>query len=533
MPFFFFVLDVGFGINSKKKFLGKCLVKKGEIFMSKKFLDAFHQASNFTLTENNAVARATTNSALLDFFAQGGAMRKRSEAEIASEFDKAFCEDRLLATKLAFYIRDVRGGLGERRTFRIILRHLAKVAPEVVIKNLELIPHYGRWDDLYALFDTQIEKEAGKLMAKQLARDIESDKPSLLAKWLKSENASSKETKRLARKTQRLLGLPPSIYRKVLSDLRKKIKIVERDMSLNNWNEINYSAVPSRASLIYKNAFMKHDPERYLEYINKLKSGEEKINASTLYPYELVREAYKDIYKTSGGLSQHERDIINSQWEALPDYIGEKTENSIAVVDTSGSMVGLPIQVALSVGLYLAERNKGPYHNKFITFSTRPQLITVRGSTFIDKVRNMIADGRDWEMNTDIEAVFDLILKVAIENHLKQDEIPKKIYIISDMEFDEATGNFKRGIFIAVKKTLFMQIQERFETHGYEMPQLVFWNVDARNKQFPMSLDERGFQLVSGCSPSIFEHTIKGEFLNPYDFMLSILNSERYEDIRV
>jgi hypothetical protein len=203
------------------------------------------------------------------------------------------------------------------------------------------------------------------------------------------------------------------------------------------------------------------------------------------------------------------------------------------VVDTSGSMVGLPIQVALSVGLYLAERNKGPYHNKFITFSTRPQLITVRGSTFIDKVRNMIADGSDWQMNTDIEAVFDLILKVAIENHLKQDEIPKKIYIISDMEFDEATKDFNYREFIAVKKTLFMQIKERFETHGYEMPQLVFWNVDARNKQFPMSLDERGFQLVSGCSPSIFEHTIKGEFLNPYDFMLSILNSERYEDIRV
>jgi len=496
--------------------------------MSSTFIDEIRNKTNYTYTENGAIAKKTTNSDVLDLFARGGALRNQSQNEIKSIFDRAYCEDRLLALKTAFYIRDIRGGQGERRTFRIILKHISERTPEVLLKNINLIPEYGRWDDLYSLFDTKLEEEVTTLMFQQLIKDMNSDFPSLLAKWLKSENASFKGTKRLAQKTRKAFGWTPRKYRKTLSTLREKLRIVERKMSAGNWEEINYGQVPSKAAMIYKNAFMRHDPKGYETYIRGLEKGEEKINASTLYPYELVREAYKDLEYNLPDLKPHERKIINEQWKALPDYIGEKSENSIAVVDTSGSMSGLPIQVALSVGLYLAEHNNGPYKDKFITFSNKPELIEVKGTTFCDKVANM--NGAHWEMNTDIEAVFDLILNVALNNHLHQNELPKKLYIISDMEFDDATGRWDKD---DLNKTLFNEIKIKFNKANYIMPDLVFWNVDSRNQQFPMSINDRGFQLVSGCNPSIFEYTMKGEFLSAYDFMLQVINSERYEKITI
>jgi len=501
--------------------------------MSNKFLDAMEDKVNYTATENGATAKHTTKDNLLDFFAQVGALRNRNKEDIIRLFDKALTEDDLLAVKTLFYARNVRGGLGERRIFRVILKYLTQVKPEVVLKNLEHIPHYGRWDDLYALFDTRLEGYAANFMKAQFFKDINSEKPSLLAKWLKSENASSDETKRLARKTRKHFEMTARGYRKTLSKLRKKIGVVERKMSNNDWEDIDYSSVPSRAQMIYNNAFERHDPEGYHEYIENVKSGEDKINASTLYPYDLVRKVIGVGWGHS--VSESERNVLNEQWKALPDYINDKNENSICVVDTSGSMMssdGLPLHIALSLGLYMAERNSGPFKDRFITFSASPDLVKVEGSDFVQKIKNMRR--AHWDMNTDIEAVFNLILDTAIENHLHQDEIPQKLYIISDMEFDQCTG---RGYGFnsqnKVTKTLFEKLKESFKHYGYKMPDLVFWNVEARNEVFQFDKDERGFQLVSGASPVVFEHTMKGEFVSAYDLMLDVITDEQYDRITV
>lgn len=500
--------------------------------MSKEFVDALSITTNVAHTENGAVAFDTTKSAMLDLFAQGGALRNRDDDEILHLFSKAYAENALLATRAMFYFRDARGGQGERDTFRKQLKWLINVNPDAVRKNIKLIPYFGRWDDLYVLFDTELETDAIALIFTQITEDVASEHPSLLAKWLKSENASSKETKRLATKTRKGLKLRSKAYRLMLSTLRKKINIVERLVSANQWDSIEYSAVPSQANLLYGKAFFAHDAERRKKFLDSLKTGEKKINASVLFPYEIVRKAF-----TMGrNTPQHERQLMDALWDALPNYIGDKQENALAVVDVSGSMAGLPLEVAISVGMYLAERNTcEAYHNKFITFSSTPQLLKIQGADLVEKIANMNSSA--WEMNTDIQAVFRLILTVAKQNKLAQSELPQKLYIISDMEFDAATSNARysyehqgRGM---VDEKLFQTISKEFGECGYTMPNLVFWNVDAQNQQFPMSMDERGFQMVSGCSPSIFKHTIGGEFLSAYDLMLDVINSERYQLVTI
>lgn len=498
--------------------------------MSDVFMSALEDRTNVTYTENDAVAKKTTKSNVLDFFAQGGAMRNRKEQEIYRLFNRAYVQNPLLALRTAFYLRDIRCGQGERRVFRVIIKEFAKDYPKVLKPNLELIPEYGRWDDLYAVFNTPLQEEVGKIFYEQIQKDLESDNPSLCAKWLKSENASSDTTKKLATITRKMFGWTSRRYRKTLSKLRKKIGVVERKMSDNRWKEIDYEKVPSKAGLIYRNAFERHDPSGYQEFLDKLESGEVDINASTLFPYELARKVDEEY------LESHERTVINEMWENLPDYIGEKNENSIAVVDTSASMDGLPKQVALSLGLYLAEKNEGPFHNKFITFSVKPELMDITGNNFIEKYRNMW--GAHWDGNTNIEAVFDLILDIAVKNHLSQEDIPSKLYIISDMQFDSATSG-STGIFNdsptipEPDKTLFEKIKAKFERANYEMPELVFWNVDAKDETFPFDKDDRGFQLVSGCSPTIFEHTMKGEFLSPMELVKEVVNDDRYQPIEV
>jgi hypothetical protein len=501
--------------------------------MSELFMNALASTTNVAYTENGAKAFATTTSGVLDLFAQGGALRNREATDALRMFSTAYAEDALLATRAMFYFRDVRGGQGERDTFRKQLKWMATAHPDVVRKNMHLISTYGRWDDLYTLFDTELEKDAIALFKSQLTEDARSDHPSLLAKWLKSENTSSKESKRLGRKTRTGLGMSPKEYRLILSSLRKTIGVIEQLTSSNKWDQINYQSVPSQANLKYATAFYKHDAERRKMFLESVKKGEATINASVLYPYELVRKAQVVIHG-----QKHERDLVDTLWNALPNYIGENQENAIAVVDVSGSMHGLPMDVAMSIGLYLSERNTcEAYHNKFITFSAEPQLVNVVGDTLCEKVENM--KRAQWDMNTDIQAVFRLILDVASKNGLTQDQIPHKLYIISDMEFDAATttgGQYwpaDQATAGDVDKTLFQTIAQDYVTAGYTLPNLVFWNVNARNAQFPMSMDERGFQMVSGCSPSIFASTMKGEFVSAYDMMLEVLNGERYQAVVV
>lgn len=495
--------------------------------MSEKFIKGLQTETNITLTENGALAYATTNSALLDYFAQGGALRSRPIEDVLRLFSQAFAENPLLATRAMFYFRDVRGGQGERETFRQQLKWLASFYPEVVKRNLKLIPYYGRWDDLYALFDTDLEKDVIKLFAKQLTEDLNSEHPSLLAKWLKSENTSSKQSRILARKTRERLNFSPKQYRKTLSYLRKKLDIVEQKISSNRWSEIKYEAVPSQANIKYANAFLRHDRERRDEYLQSLASKNTKINADVLFPYEIIRR----IRQLPATPSKSDIVLYDSLWNSLPDYFNGKHVNAIAVVDVSGSMYsnrGLPLDTAISVGIYLAERNTHPaFHNKFITFSEKPQLVEIKGKSVVEKVKNL--RDADWGLNTNIQAVFNLILQTALKENLTQEDLPQRLYIISDMEFDSAIDDDENDI----NKTLFEVIAYKFQQHGYQLPKLIFWNVNARNKQFPMSLDQRGFQLISGCNPSIFKHALEDTFLSPEENMLGVLNSERYQLITI
>lgn len=483
-------------------------------------LNHLKNATNIAYTENGARAHKTTLNSLLDMFSQAGAWRTRSVNDKVQGFTKALGEDALLAMKMLFYFRDVRGGQGERKTFTDILHWLAVNHPQFVEKNIHLIAEYGRWDDLYALYDTPLEKVANQLFKDQLTKDLTSENPSVLAKWLKSENASAPETIRLAIKTRKALGMSSQKYRTTLSGLRKRLKIVETPVSQKKYDEIEYDKIPSYAGMKYKNAFSRNDADRYVSFLQSVEKGEKKINAGTLFPYDIVGKVMKN---TIGWNKGYQNDpTLNAMWEALPNYIGDKKENSIAVVDVSGSMSGLPMQVAISLGLYMAERNKGQFHNHYITFSSMPTLQQVTGKTLCEKIWNM--ERTDVGYDTNVHSVFKLILNTAIKNKVPQSEMIDKIYMISDMEFNSSCIE-------GTSKTLFQAIRDEFELAGYTMPKLCFWNVNARNTQFPMTMNDLGVQLVSGASPSIFTNLMTGK--EAYDLMLDVLNGERYSKVTV
>ena len=477
---------------------------------------------NVAYTENGAMAFATSGSKVLDFFSNGGALRARSEGDIAAVFERAFTEDPLLATKAMFYFRDIRGGQGERRTFRTLLTHCADNHPEAIQPNLALIAEYGRWDDLYSLVGTPLEADIWPLIDVQLAEDAVADNPSLLAKWLASENASSPKTKRYGRKTREALNMTPRQYRRTLSAIRRKIGLVEQLISTNKWDGIKYDKIPSKAGLQYRKAFYRHDEERYAHFLQQVKSGEKKMNAATLYPYEIVEKVYGNYWY--GTMPANEVAALDAAWESLPNYFGDTGSSGIVVADVSGSMHGRPITVSISLAMYTAERNTGPYKDKFITFSAHPRLQTVTGNNIAEKVKNL--NSADWDMNTNVKAVFDLILQTAVSKKASQDDIPTHLYIVSDMEFDYCASS-------GVNERLFQTIDREYKAAGYKMPFLVFWNVNSRNDQQPMSMDQRGFQLVSGCSPSIFTSLLSNKAVSAYDLMLEVLNKDRYAAIRV
>lgn len=483
-------------------------------------LNYLKEETNLKRTENNGVTHKSSLSSTLDYFAQCGSLRNRSEEDIIDLFSKALGEDALLSMKLLFYTRGIRNcGLGERRTFQILIKYLANNHTEIMRKNIGIIPMFGRWDDLYALFDTPLEKDVLALIKKQLVEDMATDKPSLMAKWLKSENTSSKESVRLAIKTYKGLGITPRTYRRTLSQLRKKIEIVETKVTNGNYEDIDYSKIPSNAGLKYRDAFYRHDKERYSTFLQSLSKGEVKVNSSTLYPYQIVGKVLK---------GDSNRALLNGMWGQLPNYIKNDDENSIAVVDVSGSMRGTPMEMAISLGLYLAEKNHSIFANHFITFSNTPELVEVKGLDFYDKVKNMRRE--DWGMNTDINATFDLILNTAIKHEVPQKDIPSRIFVISDMEFDEATSD---NCWDKVEKPNFQIIKEKFEKAGYTMPRLVFWNVNSRNDNIPMTMNDDGVQLVSGATPYLFELLLENKFVGAYELMLQELNKEIYDCVRI
>jgi len=508
-------------------------------------MNALKNENNYTYTENCAVTYRSTLNAVLDLFSLGGAYRVRSDVDVINLFKKAFEENETLAMKCLFYLRDVRGGQGERRFFRVVCKWLAREHTDAMRRNLGYVMEFGRYDDLYVFVGTPLEKDAFDLMYHQLALDVQCKTPSLLAKWLKSENTSSHESQMLAKKTRQYFNMTSREYRKTLSILRERIRVLERLMSAGRWDEIEFDKIPSRAGLIYKNAFARHDIERMKagaaqSYEDFAKDKNTKVNAQALYPYEVVAKAFNLTGGTSYGwrsqsnipLDDTDRLMINKYWDNLEDYFKGASLDALCVIDTSGSMWGTeasaPINVAISLGLYCAEKARGPFAGHYVSFSSRPQLIETSGVDFCDKVERIYRTNLC--ENTNIEATFDMLLDTALRNRCKQNDLPKSVIIISDLEFDAARGGYSWGRnSLSSKETLMEGICRKWERAGYKMPNLVFWNVQARQDNIPMKA-ENGVTLVSGFSPVLFQQIMEGK--TAQELMLDKLNSDRYSCIQ-
>lgn len=514
------------------------ILAKGEKKMS--FMNDLKTTLNensFSVTENGALGFNTSGAKLLDLNFAVTSFRNKSDKAIEDAFAKAFYENKLLAVKWLFYCRDAREGIGERRLFRICLKWLAAEQSEIAKAVFGLAPYYGRYDDMWCLLDTELKNDVIAYVSMQLDEDLENmkaNKPvSLLAKWLPSMNASSRETKRLAKIIYAGLGMKERNYRKTLSALRKYLRVVEVQMSAKKWSEIDYNAVPSRANLIYNGAFLRNDEERRRAYLAALERGDEgvKINSSVNFPHDIVHS-----YMTGSGYGQHLKSGVDTTleqlWKALPDFVNGQG-NTICVADGSGSMKSTVggtnvtcLDVANALAIYFAEHSNGEFKNNYITFSHRPQLVDFsQAKTLREKIA--IALRYNEMANTNIEAVFDLLLKTAVSKKMSQEDIPTNVLILSDMEFDSCARDNSGGW--GVKNTLFREIEKKWTNAGYKMPRVVFWNICSRTGTLPVNQHENfPVALVSGFSPAICKMVLSGK-LDPFECLVEQLNSERYQ----
>ena len=502
------------------------------------FLNQMTKDSNITRTENGGVTRKSTESKVLDMFAVGGAYRTRSDEDVILLFKNAFEEDRLLAMKCLFYLRDIRGGQGERRFFRIAFRWLCNEYPQVAKANLENVSEYGRWDDLiYVAEGTKVQTAAFNIIKHQLALDIQCKTPSLLAKWMPSQNASNANTKRLGHVLANFLGMTSREYRKTLSILRERINVLERLMSAGRWQDIEFDKIPSKAGILYRNAFARRDilAKKYEAFA---KSKDTKVNADALYPHDVAHRAFAMRYNTN--LEDPTRLMLQKYWDNLKDFYNGREENGIAVVDVSGSMSGTPMEAAVSMGAYIADKAHGPFANHFITFSAHPELVRFEGVDIVDKLNRCVR--ADWGMNTNLQAVFDMLLNTAKNKHVKPEDMVSKIFIFSDMEFDECVtfdastkshyGNrwdyYKTVSSIDEVNSDLEKIKKQWENEGYHFPKVIFWNLNSRNRTVIPAIGE-GFSYISGFSPVMVETILGGK--DGYDLMLEKLLSKRYNAV--
>ena len=480
----------------------KCITIRKELNMS--YLDELQKATNRATTENGGATNASSLNPCLDFFALGASKRNDIESAVRL-FAKAYAKDKTTALRTLFYIRDIRGGQGERAIFRACMEELAAIDPEVEKNVLKFIPEYGRWDDL--LYHRAGNPEAVKIVRLMLDNDLRNPIPSLLAKWMPSENASSEVTRRAARNWAQALGLKPSQYRKMLVKIRTKLDILEQKMSNKKWMDIKYENVPSQAFRKHTAAFDRNDHDRYQEFIGAVNKGEKKVNTSTVTTAEVIQNVKKG-----------DNNSANAIWKSLDNFVPEDL-NAIVVADVSGSMYGRPMEISTSLALYFAERNKGYFANKFLTFSERPQLVEVWGETLTQKLRSI--ETADWGMNTDIERTFDALLAAAVASG-DTENIPRVIYIISDMEFDRcATG---------ADETAFENAKRKWKEAGLELPTVVFWNVDARSNNTPATKFDTNVTLISGSNQSAFRFAMEGK--TPEQLMHEVIDSERYARIK-
>lgn len=488
------------------------------------FLSAITKHFNLTETQNGAITNKSSLNDCVDFFAQGGSIRSRTESEVLSLFVRAFAQDQTIAVRLMYMFRDIRGGQGQRRPFRIQLNWLATHYPEQTGRLLQLVAEYGRWDDLYAVVGTQCQQQAFSLMKDQVRKDLDgitANQPiSILGKWLKRINTSSKESVKLGNLTRKAFGLSAKDYRKLCVHLNRYLEVAENNMSSKQWDNIVYSKLPSQCLLKHRKAFARNDAERYEDFIRLAKEGKVNVNAGTLYPYQIVD---KILNNYTSNIKPDEATIL---WNNLPKI--DVDSNAIVVADVSGSMSGLPMNVCISLAIYFAEQAKGPYNNKFITFSESPTIQSLRGSTIFEKVHNL--QHADWGMSTNLEAVFDLILRAAISEKIKPEDMVDTLYIISDMEFNQIT---RSQIRVDNVDTFYESIRQRFVSNGYTIPKLVFWNVNANPGNFPVVHNTKNTCMISGFSPNILKYITgeQDEILTPEGMMMEVVNSPRYSNI--
>lgn len=530
-----------------------------------RLLDSFAD----TTTTNGCPAFSSTKSALLDLFGIAGTARKLSDSDLCKLADKAADENLLYTFKLLFFIRDCRGGYGERRAFRVILRHFAQRYD--IDRLIPFIPEYGRFDDIFVLFGTPAEKAMLDYLSTVLVCDLrtkdihvnfnnaavsrkvalfeadpdykENTHITLLAKWMPSINASAKQTKDYANKIRKYLGVDAKTYRKVLSALRAELDIVENHLRESDFAGIDYSAVPSLALLKYRKVFKKKSPE-YAEFLEKVKTGEKKMNMSVATPFDIVHQVRKILsgdaqeltdaienwaVLTDGGYVAGVKDEFKDEtliaaWNNLKDYVGGN-RCALAVCDVSGSMFDdmNSIDVALSLTLYLAERNTGDWQDYLFTFDSDSHLVTAKGNDIFERVAHV--GTLPWGGSTNLVSVFTSLLDHAIAHNIAQEDMPEQIIIVSDMQFDSACQH--------PNESMMFNIQRLYANAGYKTPQLVFWNANAKMGSQPVTQDATGTILVSGYSPALFKFILNADHdATPLSFLFSVLDSKRYAPIQ-
>jgi hypothetical protein len=452
-------------------------------------------------TANGMVARKSTAKATVDLFYKIGASRGKN---ITGDFTAAYVENADVALRIAQWARDVRGGAGERQLFRDILVHLEKRDPDAALALLRKVPEVGRWDDIF-VFTSPVLKSAAYTMLGDALRANNG----LAAKWTPRKGP-------IAAEVRAFFGMTPKQYRKSLVGLTK---VVETQMCAGDWDNINFSHVPSVASRLYKKAFNRHTPA-FAEYVAKLVAGDKtvKVNANAIFPHDVL----KGIAHNYAKLDKTETDHVIAQWDALPNYVGDAS--ILPLVDVSGSMTtSVPgstvrcLDVAVSLGLYLADKNKGAFKDTFLTFSSKPQLVTLKGN-IVDKVTQMSKS--DWEMSTNLHAAMDKILSVAVKGNVPASDMPAMLLILSDMQFNQCAR---------FDDTAMQMIERKFADAGYVVPQIVFWNLNASDN-VPVKADKSGTALVSGFSPSIMTSLLAADMdqFTPEGIMLKTVMSDRY-----
>lgn len=472
-----------------------------------------------TRTENGMKTNVTSGDAVVDLFSKVGSMR---EQNVIPLFSAAYAQDRELALRVMLWARDIRGGAGARKVFRDVLNHLATNDPVAAKALMAKTPEVGRWDDLFSVVDNAKLRNAA---FEQIELALKAHN-GLAAKWMPRKGP-------VAKALREYLELSPKRYRKMLAGITK---VVEQQMSTKQWHEINYSHVPSVASKKYRKAFWRNDKDRYEQFVNAAKTGKTfkgkaaKINASAIYPHDVIAPLVQRLRGSWGRynllnhqVSATEADAIEAQWNSLPNYVGDA--NVIAMCDVSGSMQSVrlsnnvnPLMVSISLGLYCADKNTGPFHGIAMSFSGKPKIRTLSGS-IREKINQICND--DWGMNTDLHAAMEAVLKLALDNNVSAAEMPKIIVVFTDLQFDHC---------VRYDDSAMQMIRRKFENAGYPVPQIVFWDLAPRVDQSAVKFNEHGVALVSGFSPAILETVLSADLSSytPRSVMMKKIMQDRY-----